>query len=466
MASGVQQQIGIGKAQILPRGESNLDFVRGLNQQNNEYIRYNDYKDRLAQEKKEKDDRDLYAIIGNALNPKNFNTLIHDKLRLATAELAAKIKRGGQSYGDVYMDALGKAGELGTVSDKLNRIDQILAATRGEYEKYDKRLNTPAIEYQARKKIIDQLKAGQPVDENYNYFDDALGSMGAEALTDKTDALMIDLTPEEAAQSKLTGKYTEQKLNRKKRFDWNVSAFPGFYDVNQKDELQDPTLTAKGVATGLNQPGMEKMLSDEAYRRMIITPSNLTALNERIKKHGVPLNSKEADVLRRIEAYNYLEGTKPRVNKQEEARTTYPPAYVVNVNSGSNTDASNLNNIYERIKRKGLQRAQDYASGNYTDNSLGKSDLDGEELEAVIKATQNKDLTPDDVKVIVEADGKTGVYNKGTGERLVYLNQTGVNLPEQANTKGKQASVQIGNQEQKPTTIEKPSNKPKVKINW
>ena len=132
--------------------------------------------------------------------------------------------------------------------------------------------------------------------------------------------------------------------------------------------------------------------------------------------------------------------------------TTKPPHYSVNV-GGSNSDQSNLNNIYERIKQKGLQRAKDYAEGNYFDNSLLKSDLDADELEVVLKGTQNKDLTPEGVKVIVEENGRIGVYNKDNGERLVYLNQTGTNLPKQANVAGKKASVEKGNEPYKPVTI-------------
>ena len=74
-------------------------------------------------------------------------------------------------------------------------------------------------------------------------------------------------------------------------------------------------------------------------------------------------------------------------------------------------------------------------------------------MEVVLKGTQKKDLTPDDVKVIVEDNGRIGVYDKGNGQRLVYFNQTGTNLPKQANVAGKKESVNKGNQPFKPVTI-------------
>jgi len=136
-----------------------------------------------------------------------------------------------------------------------------------------------------------------------------------------------------------------------------------------------------------------------------------------------------------------------------------PPAArsYTTVNTGS--AGANLNDIHERIKQKGLQRAKDYAGGGYPDNSLQMSDLNGDELEVVLKATQNKDLKPEEVKVIVEDNGRIGVYNKGDGKRLVYLNQTGTNLSKQANVKGKAASVEKGNESYKPVTADKPTQK-------
>lgn len=120
-------------------------------------------------------------------------------------------------------------------------------------------------------------------------------------------------------------------------------------------------------------------------------------------------------------------------------------------NYGSTND---LNNIYERIKQKGLQRVSDYKSGNYFDNSLESQDLNADELEVVSKVGSNYGLSPDEIKVIVEDNGRIGVYNKGDGKRLAYLNQTGVNLQKQANVAGKRASVAKGNEPFNPVTTE------------
>ena len=59
------------------------------------------------------------------------------------------------------------------------------------------------------------------------------------------------------------------------------------------------------------------MLSEDAYGRFKATPSNVAALNLRIKKQygkDIDLKSEEAEKLRRIEAFKDVERQKPRVN--------------------------------------------------------------------------------------------------------------------------------------------------------
>lgn len=203
-----------------------------------------------------------------------------------------------------------------------------------------------------------------------------------------------------------------------------------------------------------------EVLDDDAYDALIGSPNSEVDLGlrqEAAQKYPdyYTMSNQEKEIVKREVAAD-------RIKTLDQsgfgfAGATKPPHYSVNI--GGSSSESNLNNIYERIKQKGLQRANDYKGGNYFDNSLLKSDLDADELEVVLKGTQNKDLTPDDVKVIVEDNGRIGVYNKGDGQRLVYLNQTGSNLPKQANVKGKQASVGLGNEKYKPVTADMPKPK-------
>ena len=322
MANGQQNIIGYGQAQVLPKPDNLLPYADRIRDEQKFQYRQKTY----AQEKKERDEKELYGIIGSQLNPKNFNALIHDRVRQATVEMASKLRKGGLSYGDVYMEAVGKAGELGQVSETLNQIEGTLSATMSEYEKYDKRLNTPRIKWEAMKRVVDDLNAGRIPDKNYNYFDDALTNMGSDALVDKSDAVVIDLLPEEYSDMK--GDYFKRRLNKTDALKWNVKASPIFYDVVQKSNLEEPQLVTKGVPTGIKEPGMDKMLDEDAYRRITVLPSNRKAIDARVeKKYGnIPKGSQQAEILRRIEAYKFMDERKPQVNMAERDIVSYPPS--------------------------------------------------------------------------------------------------------------------------------------------
>ena len=137
----MQNLIGYGAAQVLKNADTSIPDIVNARQQGLDTA----YERSLyAQKENQRREKELYSILGDEFNPRNFNVAIQDQLRKAKGELAAKLKGNNLSYGDVYMEAQQKAAELGMVSDKLNKIDSQLAATRSEYEKYDKRLNTPA----------------------------------------------------------------------------------------------------------------------------------------------------------------------------------------------------------------------------------------------------------------------------------------------------------------------------------
>lgn len=285
-------------------------------------------------------------------------------------------------------------------------------------------------------------------------------------------------------------------------------------DKATRDEIVNPKLVEKGVQVGMGSPSSYTMMKGDIpfFRKRNFDPDKdvvggflkkginpkmeMKSTVEKLGDQNVELLDQDAfDVFSenaKLEISAKAARTVPgfyNLSKQDREKVkrkialddiqaldqsgfsfgsaTKPPSINVSTGGGSSSADANLNNIYQRIKEKGLQRVTDYKEGKYFDNSLEKTDLSGDELEVVLKATQDKNLTPDDVKIIVEDNGRIGVYNKGDGKRLVYLNQTGSNLPKQANVAGKKASVEIGNEPYKPVTAPVGGkDKPKEKINW
>jgi hypothetical protein len=194
------------------------------------------------------------------------------------------------------------------------------------------------------------------------------------------------------------------------------------------------------------------------------------------KEHGVALSSPQAYNFAKAIAYDELKESGKLSSSVSELVDNKPSTFQIKIDngiplvrqssgggSGSDSDAT-FNNIYWRIKEKGTQRAKDYADGKFISNALTASDLAQDELAAVLQATSRKDLEPEDIKVIVEESGRVGVYNKGTGERLVYLNQTGTNLSKQSDVKGRRTSVKEGNENYAPVAA--PTKSTKKKISW
>jgi hypothetical protein len=313
--AGVQNQIGIGSAQVLDSGPSYMPLVQQLYRNK----QYKEEKERYDQETKKRDEKDLYDLIGSNLNLKDFNPVIHERVKQAQVDLAQKIKAGNQSYADAYILAQNKAGELTQLSQGLNKLDQQIALTKKEYEG-DKRINAGNIELIARKKILDQLNSNGTVDPNINYFDEALNEYPEFALTDKSDYTVTDFIPEE--QQNLSGKYKDiNSAGRTDQYDWKVDKLsPAYYDFKDNGEAKEPTIKTRTQPSGLkDESGLDiPMLSDEAYGRFRAKPSNLVALNLRLRnKYGkdLDLKSSEAETLRKIEAFKDVDRQKPRVNK-------------------------------------------------------------------------------------------------------------------------------------------------------
>lgn len=333
MPSGTQNLIGYGEAQVLPPSQSNpMQFVELYKQQQDSAERQQRYND----VKKSQDEKELYGIVGDSLNPRNFNTAIHGKILQAQKELAQKIKSESPSYGDTFILAQNKAAELGKISQQLNNVDQQLALTKKEYE-FDKRVNSGAIEMAARKRILDELNRTGQIDETINYFDEVANDNPELALVDKSGYTFTDFRPEERQPLE----YDVKKRNsagRVNQYKWKMDNFPAYYDVVQKGEGQPPEVLVRSEPSGiLTREGTEvPMLSQDAYRRFSLTPSNVFAINQRLKSQygaGLNLRSEVADKLRRIEALKDVERNKP-VPKESIVEQQPIPRVNVSVNAG------------------------------------------------------------------------------------------------------------------------------------
>lgn len=330
---GTENLINYGQAQVLPKPASIMPLIDQLNEQK----RYKDQQAKYDQAKKEQNDKELYGLVGDALNLKDFNPVIHERVKKAQIELAQKIKSEKPSYADTYIMAQNKAAELGITSQSLNQVDQVIAATKKEYEA-DKRINVANIEMLARKKALDDLNTKGKVDPSVNYFDEALNEYPQFALTDNSDYTVTDFIPEE--KQSLFGKYKEtNKRGATDQFDWKAETFPAYYDFKDNGEEKAPTITTKAQSSGLVDADKNPipMLSDDAYGRFKAKPSNLVALNKRLKTmygDALDLKSSEAETLRRIEAFKEVDKYKPRVNVSRVAKEAPAPRITINNNSG------------------------------------------------------------------------------------------------------------------------------------
>ncbi len=380
---------------------------------------------------KRENEKELYGILGDSLNPKNFNALVQDKLRTATANLAMQIK-GGQlpSYGDVFMAAKNTAGEIGQLSDKLNRVDSQLAATRSEYEKYDKGLNSSAIEFEARKKILDAVRNNRPIDENTNYFDDALSNMGSEALNYKGTS-PVNYLPEE--KRKLTGRFKERNsVGKTSEFDWDTEMYPAVYDIKNNGENKAPDISVRSEPSGLkDESGNDiPMMSQQAYQRYAIMPSKRKELDAAItEKYGnIPLNSPQADKLRRVAAYQEAELNKPIINRKRVEMQPVPHVSV-NVNGKGNGELT-VNDVYGEIDND-LAKWEKQGSSSmmpFQNLSQNAKDVLIPKLQLNQKALDDGGaVNTEDLKLVRGNDGALRVF-KSDGDYVMDIGKKNTNL--------------------------------------
>lgn len=350
MAYGTNQEIGQGLAQVFPRGKGQDEFIENFNQQR-QYQFQRERQSKLDQEKK---NDELYSLIGNELNPRDFNAVVHYKVKKAQQDLAGEImKNKNLDYGQMYLMAHNKAAELGQLSDSLNRVDQQIALTKKEYEQ-DKRINSGAIEIAARKKILDQIENGSKLDESVNYFDKILNENPEIGLIDKSDATFTDFLPEEKQPLKMNVR-KRNSVGKSMQYSYDFDNYPAYYDVQQKGEFEPPTITTKSELSGIKDASGNElpMLSDGAYKRFSIKPSNVVSLNRRIRRNNpdIDLTSNEAERLRKIEAYKDVEKFKPI---PRESRTEQQPIIHISTGGSGNGKMSGVDWV---------KRAQDAMKG-------------------------------------------------------------------------------------------------------
>lgn len=420
MASGVQNQIGIGQAQVLDSGPSHFPLAQQLYRQK----LTKEENERRNQLLKQQEEQDLYGIVGDALKLKDFNPVIHDRVRQTQAELAKKIKAGGLSRGDVHLEAQNLAGELTQMSQGFNELDRILAQTKKEYEG-DKRINVANIEGIARKMALDDFNKNGRVDPSINYFDEALNKYPEYAKTDKSRHIVIDF--KNARKENLSGQFTEiNKAGRRDKFDWKAENFPLLYNYQNNGEDKAPTISTRSQPSGIEgKDGQElPMLDDEAYAYIATIPSNVLTLNEIIRdKYGVTnFKSPEAENLRKVEAFDLVERQKPQINKSILKQEAPIKSYNFMYGTNPPIPESQLNSPVERIRNK----VRDYKSKGqaFMPAILLEDDEADIALEAIKKTLTAKEAakaTLNDYNVIEGDDGTLRAYDRNTDDFVAFI---------------------------------------------
>lgn len=430
MASGIENLQGYGEAQIFPRGKGYGEFLNNLNEQR-QFQFQRERQTKLDQEKK---DNELYSLIGNELNPRDFNAVIHYKVKKAQEDLASQIiANKNLDYGQMYLMAHNKAAELGQVSDVLNRVDQQLALTKKEYEG-DKRINSGAVEIAARKNILDQIKNGQIPDESINYFDKILNENPNIGLVDQSDATFTDFLPEEKQPLKFNVR-KRNPVGKTMQYSYDFENYPAYYDVQQKGDFESPAITVRSQPSGIKDAsGNEQpMLSDDAYKRFSIKPSNVVALNRRIVRNnpGIDLSSQEAEKLRKVEAYKDVAKFTP---VPRESRTEQQPVIHINTGSGStkNAGADWVDRATKAIQGGDQTKIEDEFSQLFQGdkNKYVSSEIKDGKLKVIISPAQRYDLQgkavqgATDPTLFEEASGGIDINDKFLPQKLARLWQT------------------------------------------
>jgi hypothetical protein len=264
-----------------------------------------------------------------------------------------------------------------------------------------------------------------------------------------------------ARKQDLSGKYTDiNKRGGMDKYEWKTEYYPDLYDFKDNGEGKAPTMTTKTQPSGLkDESGAEvPMLSDDAYGFFKTLPSNVVAINKKLKRqYGKDFDptSSEAETLRKIEAYKKVESEKPKINANRVDKEDPVRSFAFNFGSGFGQGGVNsqINNVYQRVKTK-LAKRQGQGQ-EFLPASLLEQDEKDEVLKIARNAKGDNDITQDELKLIEGNDGSVRIFDN-KDNFIAFMGETGTNLPRQADVIGKRAVVEKANQKQdinKPKTV-------------
>lgn len=425
MASGTTNQIGYGQAQILDMSGFNpMQAVQAYNEQKG----LKENQKRYDDAKKEQEKKELYGILSDSLNPRDFNTLLHGRVRDEISRLAEKINTQGGDYGSIYLEARQKANELASVSDKLNSAKSLMDASEKEWGSYEG-INPINIRKIADNMLANDLQSGR-INENTNYFDEAMNKYGHEyGITSGSDAPNFKFQAwEKQTPSKKV--VSINSLGGRRSGTWKGEYYPAFYsvDMGSADDMRPPTVKLNEEETGLGITGYEKMLNNDAYNRYIANRADYLRLNREVQNRfgkNIDLQSETAEKLRRSIArekvLKYLP-VNPDIVSEQKAPSVFTTNYIQN--GGNRNDVTDIGK-YDVLGQ--------YAGKIKEENIGGKKNWAGQDVGGNnVRIILAKDVSDSHKKLFGNArpkvDNKIGAYYEvldngdwlGNGDQVIY----------------------------------------------
>lgn len=435
MPYGVNNELGTGQAQILPQGASLNSFAQQLNEQKMEHERRDLYKKQLEKQ----NEKELYDVLGESLNTKNFNSLIQDKVNQSRADLANKIKNNKLSYGDVFLEAQKKAGELSLISNQFNKVQAQIDDQAKEQDKYDIAANTSAIRTKAMQLAYNDFVNEGSINSAKDYYKIAESQIGLEGVHGDTyPTLKFNPYNEQnvdwsySYRDRNKGLLTNEVKGKVPREFYNV--VPG------KDERTPPTVTTKSENITIGDKTIP-ILSDEAYGFYTMFPSNRYKLNAIVKKNNpqIDLTSPEAEIQRRAEAYKLVDRIKPQLIPQTKVQEQ--PATRISISTGGNRSGElTINDVFGGIRDKSKNGDINYGGKIFGRFNALNADEAGVVMKKV-KETGYNDLEGNDLFLKYVGDDKVEVYQTTNNEAKDVPAKLITTLTSKATNLGVQPSV-------------------------
>lgn len=420
--TGVQNQIGMGMAQVTPDSGVNPLHIAAQIQQNK---RYNELLKLQKQENDERRQKSLLGIVGDALNPRIFEKEFTNRVLSAQKDIVKRIQSNpnGYSDADVALMSQNAAQDIAKLNDIFLNAENAIKGQSGRYAKSE-RIDRTGLEAIARKNVLDDIgrsEKGESVDFTKDYFNLAKSQHPYSGLIDDSDA--IDLKLGTVDYQDIGDTYSEKnKYGATETGSYSAKVLHPFYEIVDKGRGNVPEFKIKGEPSLFSTEKLPiSKLKEDAYQRFILNQDNEDVLNRRlIKKYpDLDINSKDAEELRRVEAYEYLKNNVPqRAIKTADKKVEAP---VVRVYTGSSVskdgDSLNLSN-YPKI-------GSDYDITELM-SGINVSAISGEPLKA------DKVLYNPDTKTVTYTDlsGRTKKTDFDTFRQNIATINTGIDLKE------------------------------------